>query len=164
MAGKGKKEEDGRKTIVRNRRARFDYELLDTLEAGIALLGPEVKSLRAGLANLADAYATVRGGQAFLHHLHISPYPQAGRENPEPRRDRRLLLHRREIARLSGDLGDPGTTLVPLSLYWKEGRCKVELGLVRGRKRGDKREAIRRREEQREVQRAVRKVRRGAGE
>ena len=106
----------------------------------------------------------MRGGQAFLHHLHISPYPQAGRENPEPRRDRRLLLHRREIARLSGELGDPGTTLVPLSLYWKDGRCKVELGLVRGRKKGDKREAIRRREEQREVQRAVRKVRRGADE
>jgi SsrA-binding protein len=164
MAGKGKRGEDDRKTIVRNRRARFDYDVLDSLEAGIALLGPEVKSLRAGLANLADAYATVRRGQAFLHHLHISPYPQAGRENPEPRRDRRLLLHRREIARLAGELGDPGTTLVPLSLYWKEGRCKVELGLVRGRKKGDKREAIRRREEQREVQRAVRKVRRGADE
>ena len=164
MAGKGKGEEDGRKTIVRNRRARFDYEVLDTLEAGISLLGPEVKSLRAGLANVADAYATVRRGEAILHHLHISPYPQAGRENPEPRRDRRLLLHRREIARLSGELGDPGTTLVPLSLYGKDGRCKVELGLVRGRKKGDKREAIRRREEQREVQRAVRKVRRGRAE
>lgn len=162
MAGREKREQDGRKTIVRNRRARFDYDVLDTLEAGIALVGPEVKSLRAGLANLADAYATVRKGQVFLHHLHISPYPQAGRENPDPRRDRRLLLHRREIARLEGDLADPGTTLVPLSLYWKDGRCKVELGLVRGRKKGDKREAIRRREEQREVQRAVRKVRRSA--
>lgn len=164
MAGKEKREDDGRKTIVRNRRARFDYELLDSLEAGIALRGPEVKSLRAGLANLADAYASVRGGSIFLHHLHIPPYPQAGRENPEPRRDRRLLLHRREIARLAGELGDPGMTLVPLSLYWKDGRCKVELGLVRGRKRGDKREAIRRREEEREVQRAVRKVRRGSAE
>lgn len=162
MAGREKREQDGRKTIVRNRRARFDYDVLDTVEAGISLLGPEVKSLRAGLANLADAYATARKGQVFLHHLHISPYAQAGRENPDPRRDRRLLLHRREIARLEGELGDPGTTLVPLSLYWKEGRCKVELGLVRGRKKGDKREAIRRREEQREVQRAVRKVRRSA--
>jgi len=164
MAARGKGEDEGRKTIVRNRRARFDYELLDSVEAGIALLGPEVKSLRAGLANLVDAYATVRGGPASLPRLHFGPYPRAGRENPEPRRDRRLLLHRREIARLSGELGDPGTTLVPLSLYWKDGRCKVELGLVRGRKKGDKREAIRRREEQREVQRAVRKVRRGADE
>jgi SsrA-binding protein len=166
MAGKGdgKGDADGRRTIVRNRRARFDYEVIDTLEAGIALLGPEVKSLRAGLANLADAYAALRGREVFLIHLHISPYPQAGRENPDPRRERRLLLHRREIARLSGPLGDPGMTLVPLSLYWKDGRCKVELGLARGRKRGDKREAIRRREGEREVQRALRKVRRGRGE
>jgi SsrA-binding protein len=162
MAGKGGKgEAEGRRSIVRNRRARFDYELLDTLEAGIELRGPEVKSLRAGLANLADAYAAPRGREIFLFHLHISPYPQAGRENPDPRRERRLLLHRREIAKLEGQLGDPGTTLVPLSLYWKEGRCKVELALARGRKRGDKRAAIREREGQREVQRALRQGRRG---
>jgi SsrA-binding protein len=162
MAGKGGKDEaDGRRTIVRNRRARFDYEVLDTLEAGIELRGPEVKSLRAGLANLVDAYAAPRRHEMFLFHLHISPYPQAGRENPDPRRERRLLLHRREISRLAGQLGDPGTTLVPLSLYWKEGRCKVELALARGRKRGDKRAAIRRREGQREVQRALRHARRG---
>jgi SsrA-binding protein len=161
MAGKGAKgEADGRRSIVRNRRARFDYELLDTLEAGIELRGPEVKSLRAGLANLADAYAAPRGREIFLFHLHISPYPQAGRENPDPRRERRLLLHRREIAKLEGQLGDPGTTLVPLSLYWKEGRCKVELALARGRKRGDKRAAIREREGKREVQRALRQGRR----
>jgi SsrA-binding protein len=161
MAGKGGKgEADGRRSIVRNRRARFDYEVLDTLEAGIELRGPEVKSLRAGLANLADAYAAPRGREIFLFHLHISPYPQAGRENPDPRRERRLLLHRREIAKLEGQLGDPGTTLVPLSLYWKEGRCKVELALARGRKRGDKRAAIREREGQREVQRALRQGRR----
>jgi len=155
MAGKGKGEEDGRKTIVRNRRARFDYEVLDTLEAGISLLGPEVKSLRAGLANVADAYATVRRGEAILHHLHISPYPQAGRENPEPRRDRRLLLHRREIARLAGKVSERGLTLVPLSLYWKNGRAKVELGLARGKRLHDKRETIRRRETDREVARAI---------
>jgi SsrA-binding protein len=158
----GKDADDGRRTIVRNRRARFDYEVLETLEAGIALKGPEVKSLRAGLANLADAYAAVRGRDVWLHHLHVSPYPQAGRENPEPRRERRLLLHRREIARLSSRLADAGTTLVPLSLYWKDGRCKVELALARGRKRGDKREAIREREQKREVERALRKGRRGA--
>jgi SsrA-binding protein len=163
MAGKAKGEDD-RKTIVRNRRARFDYDIVDVLEAGIALRGPEVKSLRAGLANLADAYAAPRGGEIFLFHLHISPYPQAGRENPNPRRERRLLLHRREIAKLAGQLTDPGTTLVPLSLYFKDGLCKVELGLARGRKKGDKREAIRRREEMREVQRAVRKGRRGEDE
>jgi SsrA-binding protein len=161
-AGKGKAEEDGRRSIVRNRRARFDYEVLDVFEAGIELLGPEVKSLRAGTANLVDAYASVRRGQMFLHHLHISPYPQAGKANPDPRRDRRLLLHKREIQKLDGQLGDPGMTLVPLSLYWKEGRCKVELGLARGRKKGDKREAIKEREGQREVQRAVRMGRRGA--
>jgi SsrA-binding protein len=159
MAGKGT--DDGRRTIVRNRRARFDYEVLETLEAGIALRGPEVKSLRAGLANLADAYAALRGRDVSLFHLHISPYPQAGRENPDPRRERRLLLHRREIARLSGRLADAGTTLVPLSLYWKDGLCKVELALARGRKKGDKREAIREREEKREVERALRKGRRG---
>jgi SsrA-binding protein len=158
MAGKGA---DERRTIVRNRRARFDYEVLETFEAGIALRGPEVKSLRAGQASLADAYAVVRGGDVSLFHLHIAPYPQAGRENPDPRRERRLLLHRREIARLAGQLADRGTTLVPLSLYWKDGRCKVELALARGRKKGDKREAIREREERREVTRAIRKARRG---
>src|SRR5215468_8642209 len=107
MAGKAKADDD-RKTIVRNRRARFDYDIESVLEAGIALRGPEVKSLRAGLANLADAYAAVRGREIFLFHLHISPYPQAGRENPNPRRERRLLLHRREIAKLEGQLTDPG--------------------------------------------------------
>jgi SsrA-binding protein len=163
MAGKaGAAKGDERRSIVRNRRARFDYEVVEVLEAGIALRGPEVKSLRAGLANLSDAYAQVRRGEIFLHHLHISPYPQAARENPDPRRERRLLLHRREIARLSGKLGDPGMTLVPLSLYWKEGRCKVELALARGRRKGDKREAIREREGQREAQRAVRRTRREA--
>ncbi len=159
MAGKGA--DDGRRTIVRNRRARFDYEVLETLEAGIALKGPEVKSLRAGLASLTDAYAALHGRDVSLLHLHISPYPQAGRENPDPRRERRLLLHRREIDRLAQRLADAGTTLVPLSLYWKEGRCKVELALARGRKRGDKREAIREREQKREVERALRKGRRG---
>ncbi len=149
--------EDGqRKLIAQNRRARHDYEILDTFEAGISLLGPEVKSLRAGKANLADAYATVRGGEVFLRNLHISPYEQAGRENPDPRRERKLLLHRAEIGRLSGKVVERGLTLVPLSLYWKNGRAKVELGLVRGRRRHDKREAIRRREEGREVQRALR--------
>ena len=155
MARKGG-EEDGKRTIVRNRRARHDYDVLETLEAGISLLGPEVKSLRAGTVDVADAYAAIRRGEAFLLHLHIRPYPQAGRENPDPMRERRLLLHRREIARLEGRLSEGGTTLVPLSLYWKDGRCKVELALARGRRKADKREAIREREEEREVRRALR--------
>jgi SsrA-binding protein len=155
VAAKGK-EGEGARTIVRNRRARHDYDVLETIEAGIALVGPEVKSLRAGNVNLADAYATIRGGDALLLHMHVHPYPQAGRENPDPMRERRLLLHRREIARLAGRLGEAGTTLVPLSLYWKGGRCKVELALARGRRQADKRHAIREREEEREVRRALR--------
>jgi SsrA-binding protein len=147
--------------IVRNRRARHDYEILEVVEAGISLLGPEVKSLRAGAANLTDAYAAVRRGEVFLVGCHISPYEKAGRANPEPKRDRRLLLHRREIARLAGSVAEGGLTLVPLSLYWKEGRCKVELALARGRRKADKREAIRRRETEREVRRALRAARRG---
>ena len=146
--------------IATNRRARFDYEILESFEAGIALLGPEVKSLRAGRANLGDAYAVVRKGQAWLLHLHISPYEQAGRANPEPRRDRLLLLHRREIRRLAGQLAERGLTLVPLRLYWKNGRAKVELGLARGKRRHDKRESIRRRETDRELARTLRGRRR----
>jgi SsrA-binding protein len=159
----GKDQAEGPRTIVRNRRARHDYEVLETLEAGIALLGPEVKSLRAGTVNLADAYAQIRRGEAWLLHVHVHPYPQAGRENPDPLRERRLLLHRREIARLAGRLGEAGTTLVPLSLYWKNGRCKVELALARGRRQADKREAIREREEEREVRRALRQRRERRG-
>ena len=147
--------------IATNRKASFEYEILETLEAGIALLGPEVKSLREGRANLADAYAMVRRGEARLVHLHISPYAQAGRDNPDPRRERRLLLHRAEIRRLEGKLAERGFTLVPLRLYWKNGRAKVELGLARGRKRHDKRETIRRRESDRELARVTRLRNRG---
>ena len=142
--------------IATNRRAHFEYEILETFEAGMALLGPEVKSLREGRANLVDAYATVRRGEALLVHLHISPYEKAGRDKPDPRRDRRLLLHRAEIRRLTGKLAERGFTLVPLRLYWKNGRAKVELGLARGKRRHDKREAIKRRESDRELQRAKR--------
>ncbi len=149
----------GRKLIAQNRRARHDYDILDTFEAGLVLLGPEVKSLRAGRANLSDAYATIRRREAFLVNAHISPYKQAGRENPDPRRERKLLLHRAEINRLRGDLAERGLTLIPLTLYFKEGHAKVELGLARGRRKGDKREAIREREERREMDRALRRRR-----
>ena len=147
--------------IATNRRAHFEYEILETFEAGMALLGPEVKSLREGRANLVDSYATIRRGEALLVHLHISPYEKAGRDNPDPRRDRRLLLHRAEIRRLTGKLAERGFTLVPLRLYWTNGRAKVELGLARGKRRHDKRETIKRRESERELSRAIRARNRG---
>lgn len=148
--------DDERKIIATNRRARFEYEVLERFEAGIALVGPEVKSLRAGKANLVDSYAVVRRGEVYLLNLHISPYAQASRENPDPRRERKLLLHRREIQRLAAKVAERGFTLVPLVLYWKGGRAKVELGLVRGKRMHDKRETIRRRETERELARAAR--------
>jgi SsrA-binding protein len=145
-----------RSVIATNRRARYEYEILDTFEAGLALLGPEVKSLREGRVNLAEAYATIRRGEVFLIGAHISPYKQAARANPNPLRERKLLLHRAEIARLESRVAERGFTLVPLSLYFKNGRAKVELAVARGRRRHDKREAIRRRENDREMQRAIR--------
>ena len=145
-----------RKHVASNRRARFDYEILDTFEAGIELRGPEVKSLRAGKVSLNEAYAVLRGGEAFLVNAHINPYEQAGRENADPRRERRLLLHKREILRLQGQVAERGRTLVPLALYFRRGRAKVELALARGKKRFDKRETIQRREQEREVARALR--------
>jgi SsrA-binding protein len=146
----------GRQVVATNRRARHDYEVLDTFEAGIALLGPEVKSLRNGKANLADGYAFVRRGEVFLANVHIGPYEKAWRENAEPRRERKLLLHRHEIARLAGKVAERGLTLVPLRLYFKNGRAKVELGLCRGKQRRDKRESIRQRETERDLQRTLR--------
>lgn len=152
------------KTIARNRRARHDYEVLDTFEAGIALMGPEVKSLRAGRVNLGDAYAVIRGGECWLEKLHISPYEPATRENPEPMRPRKLLLHRHELRRLKGKVQERGLTLVPLSLYWKEGRAKVELALVRGKRTHDRREDIKRRDADLEARRAMQsRARRGDG-
>jgi SsrA-binding protein len=121
-----------------------------------------VKSLRAGKASLSDSYAVVRRGEAYLLNAHISPYEEASRENSDPRRERKLLLHRAELARLAGDVSERGFTLVPLSLYFKDGRAKVELALARGKKLHDKRETIRRREEEREVQRTMRGRRHGA--
>jgi SsrA-binding protein len=148
---------DADKKIATNRKARYDYEVLETVEAGIALIGPEVKSLRAGHANLSDAYATVQRGELWLRNLHISPYVQAGSANAEPTRERKLLLHRREIQRLGQRTAERGLTLVPLSLYWKGGRAKVELAVVRGKRRYDKRQAIRSREERRDMDRVLRR-------
>ena len=150
------KENAERQVVASNRRARHDYEILDTFEAGIALLGPEVKSLRNGKANLTDGYAVIRRGEVFLAHVHIGPYEKAWRENAEPRRERKLLLHRAEISRLEGKLGERGLTLIPLRLYFTHGRAKVELGLCRGKRRYDKRESIRQRETERDLQRTMR--------
>ena len=157
--GAKEKSKQGPQRITTNRRARFAYEILDTVEAGIELRGPEVKSLRAGQANLTDGFAFVRGGEMFLRGVHISPYAQANRENCEPDRERKLLLHRQEIERLAGKVAERGFTLVPLSLYWKAGRAKVELGLARGRKTVDRREVVKEREHQREMDRALRRRR-----
>lgn len=159
--GKAKNALSTEGTIASHRRARFDYEVLDTFEAGMSLLGPEVKSLRLGKASLSEAYAILRKGEIFLRGLHISPYEQAGRNNPDPLRERKLLLHRHELRRLQSKVTERGLTLVPLSLYWKDGRAKVELALVRGKRQTDKRETIKRREQDREMRRAVRSRGRG---
>lgn len=142
--------------VASNRRALHDYEILEKVEAGLVLLGPEVKSLREGRANLSDSYAVLRRGEAYLVNAYVSPYAQAGRENPDPRRERKLLLSRSEIRRLAGKVAERGLTLVPLSLYFKNGRAKVELGLARGKRVYDKRQALKRREQEREIERVVR--------
>ncbi|HEY8121767.1 MAG TPA: SsrA-binding protein SmpB [Myxococcota bacterium] len=141
--------------IASNRRARFEYEILDTFEAGLALRGPEVKSLREGKGNLNGAFAIVRRGEVWLIGCQIAHYAQASRDNSDPLRERKLLLHKSEIARLEGKIAERGFTLVPLSLYFKAGRAKVELAVARGKKTHDKREAIKQREDRRAVDRAL---------
>jgi SsrA-binding protein len=154
---KDKAGKDGLKVVASNRRARFEYHVLDTFEAGMVLEGPEVKSLRDARANLGDAYAVIRNGECFLHKLHISAYEAATRENPDdPQRTRKLLLHRHQIEKLSGRVKERGLTLVPLSIYFKGGRAKVELALVKGKRLYDKREDIKRKDADRDAQRAMR--------
>ena len=143
------------KLIADNRRARHDYQLLDRFEAGIVLTGTEVKSLRDGRATLAQAYADVRDGEAWLHGAEISTYDQGNRANHEPTRPRKLLLHRREIDRLYGQVREKGLTLVPTRLYFKDGRVKVELALARGKDVRDKRRAVADRDAKRQMERAL---------
>lgn len=143
------------KLVVDNRRARHDYHLLDRYEAGIALQGSEVKSLRAGRAELRHAYADIRDGEIWLVGAHIAPYEQASISSHDPDRDRKLLLHRREIASLTGKVKERGLTLVPTRLYFKDGRAKVELALARGKEAVDKRRDIARRDAEREIERAL---------
>jgi SsrA-binding protein len=142
--------------IASNRRAHHDFEILETYEAGLVLRGTEVKALRDGRADLKESYARVEGDEAWLLGCHISPYAQGNRANHDPLRPRKLLLHRAEINRLLGKIMERGLTLVPLRLYFKQGRAKVALGLARGRKLLDKRHVIREREERREMGRALR--------
>lgn len=141
------------RTSVSNRRARFEYEILDSYEAGIVLLGSEVKSLRAGKANLQDSYAIVKNGEVWLLNMHISPYEQANQFNHDPVRTRKLLLHKSEIVKLKARTNEQGLTLVPLKLYFKQGTAKIELGVAKGKKLHDKRESIKEREVQREMRR-----------
>lgn len=148
--------DSGRLLVARNRRARHDYAISDTYEAGLVLTGTEVKSLRAGRATLTDGYATVRGGEAWLHNVHIPEYEAGTWTNHEPRRPRKLLLHRREIRELGKAGQERGLTLVPLALYFKDGYAKVEIGVGRGKKQYDKRQALAERDARREAARAVR--------
>jgi SsrA-binding protein len=143
--------------VASNRRALHDYEILEKVEAGLVLLGPEVKSLREGRANLSDSYAVLRRGEAFLLNAHVSPYDKAGRDNPDPRRERKLLLNKGEITRLAGKVAERGLTLVPTRLYFSNGRAKVEIALARGKEQRDKREAIREREQRREMERELKR-------
>jgi len=143
------------KTVTVNRRARREYFIDESFEAGMVLLGSEVKSLRDGRANLADSYARVDKGQVYLVNSHISPYPAANMFNHEPTRPRKLLLHKREIMRLTGKVKERGLTLIPLKLYFKDGRAKVELGLARGKKLYDKRATVKEKMVRREMERSM---------
>ncbi len=154
MAGK-KKVAPG--DVATNRQASYRYELTDRWECGLVLMGTEVKALRDGKAQIKDGYASVRDGEVWLHNVHIPPYAPASRENHEPERPRKLLLHRREIDRLHGATREKGFTLVPTRLYFSGGRAKVEIALGRGRDVGDKRQSIKEREMKREMDRSIRR-------
>lgn len=149
------KPSSGESLIADNRKALFDYHLLETFEAGIALLGTEVKGIREGRANLRDSFARVEAGEVWLYNVHINPYSHRGYADHDPRRRRKLLLHREQIRKLIGKTTERGLTLVPTRLYFKNGRVKVALALARGKQAHDKRETIRRREVDRETRAAV---------
>ena len=141
------------KLVAENRKARHDYIIEDTFEAGMVLVGTEVKSLRLGKANLKDSYARIKNGEVFIHQMHIGPYPFATYNNHEPLRTRKLLLHHYEIKKLFGKVNEKGYTLIPLKLYFKGGKAKLSLALAKGKQSHDKRETIRRRDQKRELER-----------
>jgi SsrA-binding protein len=145
------------KMITKNKKARYDYEILSTHEAGLVLLGTEIKSIREGRMQLKDGYARIDGNEAFLHEVFISPYPNAGPFNHEPTRPRKLLLHKREIRKLFGKVQEKGLSLVPLSVYLKNNKAKVELGLGKGKRKYEKRESIKKQDAERDIERTLRR-------
>ena len=157
MAKTGRKRKAAPGDVASNRMASHKYTFLDKLEAGMVLQGTEVKALRDGKAQIKDGYASVRDGEVWLHNVHIPPYGPASRENHEPERSRKLLMHKREIERLIGKTREKGLTLVPTRLYFSGARAKVEIALARGKDVGDKRQAIKEREMKREMERAIRR-------
>ena len=150
-------EEGHIKIIAQNRQARRDYFIVDEFEAGLVLKGTEMKSLRQGRANLKDSYARIKNGEVFVYQMHIAPYPFAHYDNHDPLRPRKLLLHKHEIKRLYGKVNEKGHSLIPLRLYFKSGKVKITLALVKGKRKYDKREAIKRRDEQRDLDREMKK-------
>lgn len=154
---------EGRRVIVRNRKARHEYEILDTYEAGLVLKGSEVKSLREGDASFADSFARVDDGEVWLYNLHIAPYGKSSHDAPDPKRPRKLLLRDRQIRELAGDTRETGLTLVPLDIHFRRGYAKVELALGRGKKEHDKRETLKRRAMERDAERAIERTRSDAG-
>lgn len=155
MAKKDAAREGVRKVVASNRKARYDYLISDVYEAGMVLQGTEVKSLRLGRASLVDGFASVEGGEVFLEHVHIPEYTEGTWTNHEPRRKRKLLLHSHEIAKIANATTESGYTLVPLQVYFKDGRAKVEIGVARGKKNYDKRHALREKQDEREARRAM---------
>ncbi len=155
MAKKGGKRKAAPGDVATNRQASFRYTLLDKLEAGMVLTGTEVKSLRGGKAQIKDGYAALNGGELWLYNVHIPPYANAYRDNHEPERPRKLLLHKAELQRLEGRVREKGLTLVPTRIYFSGGRAKAEIALARGKDVGDKRESIKRRDMQRDMDRAL---------
>ncbi|WP_438487724.1 SsrA-binding protein SmpB [Streptomyces sp. S186] len=158
--GKGKEKNDGRKLVAQHKKARHDYHILDTYECGLVLTGTEVKSLRQGRASLVDGFVQIDGQEAWLHNVHIPEYAQGTWTNHSARRKRKLLLHRAEIDKLEVKAQDAGHTIVPLSLYFKDGRAKVEIALAKGKKEYDKRQTLREKQDRREAERAVSAARR----
>lgn len=153
----GQGRSDGRKVVARNKKARHEFEILDRYEAGLVLKGPEVKSIRAGKVSLGEAFARVDDGEAWLHGMHVTPYDPAARWNVDPTRPRKLLLHGSEIRRLIGATREKGLALVPLELYFRRGKAKIDLALGRGKKLHDKRETLKRKTHQREMERELKK-------
>lgn len=151
-------ERTNHRVLVENRKAWHDYEILESVEAGLVLTGTEIKSLRGGKGNLRDSYARVDGSEVWVHNMHISPYEQGNRENVDPLRPRKALLHREEIRRLLGKTREKGLALIPLKIYLTQGRAKVELALARGKRQYDKREAIAERESAREKERVMKSL------